>query len=165
MRVRGRGRKMSTVLGPNPHKYMIKMSIFDIQTLCESVLKFQEEDLVAALSQRRVKEVKLSACGVLGADTMASLNKPPFFMWRGPLFKLLPPTRLPLDMEGGREKLLLLKMQQKKRIKQQAITYLEHYSLLRMKSNKLTFRHDTLLRTQPWHLTRSPCGRQPNKNA
>lgn len=31
---------------------------------------------------------------------MASLNKPPFIMWRGPLFKLLPPTLLPLDLEG-----------------------------------------------------------------
>lgn len=39
VRVRGRGRKMSTELGLNPHKYMIKRSIFDIQTLCESVLK------------------------------------------------------------------------------------------------------------------------------
>lgn len=54
---------------------------------------------------------------------MASLNKPPFIMWRGPLFKLLPPTLLPLDLEGGGEEataLHLLRMQ-KGRIKLQVI--------------------------------------------
>lgn len=72
------------------------MSIFlKIQTQYNSVLKLPVTGSGSSCLECELKKQKWQHRDSEEQDTMASQHKPPFFfMWRGPLFKLLPPSWL-----------------------------------------------------------------------